>query len=47
MTDYTDEEARLTDTFCPVCGCPLVEEYGLLVCYYCGYSPEEENDVNI
>lgn len=44
MTDFTDEEEQLTDDYCPICGNPMVIEYGIPVCYYCGYSPDEGNE---
>ena len=36
IKDYYDPQI-----YCPICGNPLVEEQGLTVCYYCGYSEDE------
>jgi len=35
-----DEE--ITGKNCPVCGYPTVREYGLEVCYHCGWSEDDE-----
>lgn len=35
-----DEE--ITGDTCPVCGYPIVLEYGLEVCYCCGWSRDDE-----
>lgn len=40
MIDMNDEE--LTGNNCPVCGYPTVREYGLEVCYHCGWSEGDE-----
>lgn len=37
----TDEE-EITGNNCPVCGYPTVREYGLEVCYHCGWSEGDE-----
>ena len=37
----TDEE-EITGKNCPVCGYPTVREYGLEVCYHCGWSEGDE-----
>ena len=42
--DWYEEEP--TEAPCPCCGYPLVVEYGMLVCYRCGWS-EDYNDTNI
>lgn len=36
-----DEKEQLTGNNCPRCGYPTVIEYGLEVCYGCGWSKEE------
>ena len=36
-----EEEEEILEEYCPVCGYPLVIEYGLRVCYQCGWSEEE------
>lgn len=36
-----DEDEHLTGNNCPRCGYPTVIEYGLEVCYHCGWSKEE------
>ena len=38
----TNEDEELTGKNCPVCSYPTVREYGLEVCYHCGWS---EGDV--
>ena len=38
-TEYNENEV-----YCPICGNPLVEESGLTVCYYCGWSEDELED---
>ena len=35
MNEYNENEE-----YCPNCGNPLVEEDGLTVCYYCGWSED-------
>ncbi len=37
----TDEDEELTGNQCPRCGYPTVLEYGLEVCYGCGWSKED------
>ena len=37
-----DEDEELTGENCPVCGYPIVLEHGLEVCYYCGWSKDDE-----
>lgn len=32
----------VTEETCPICGYPIVIEYGLEVCYYCGWSRDDE-----
>lgn len=41
LTDNEDDEI-LTDDNCPICGYPIVLEYGLEVCYSCGWAKEDE-----
>ena len=38
--DIPDEV--ISEAPCPCCGYPLVVEYGMLVCYKCGWSEENE-----
>ena len=38
---FEDEDERLAGYPCPVCGYPVVVEYGLDVCYRCGWFKEE------
>ena len=33
-----DDEEKLAGYACPVCGYPVVLEYGLELCYKCGWS---------
>lgn len=40
----TDEDEELTGNNCPVCGYPTVYEYGLEVCYHCGWSEGNESE---
>lgn len=44
-TDEDDEQ--LTGDNCPVCGYPIVIEMGLEVCYNCGWSKEDINELDI
>lgn len=37
-----DENEKLTGNNCPVCDYPTVYEFGLELCYYCGWSEEDE-----
>lgn len=41
MTNNEDDE-HPTGNNCPVCGYPTVLEYGLEVCYKCGWSEGDE-----
>ena len=41
LTDNEDDEI-LTGENCPNCGYPIVLEYGLEVCYQCGWYGEEK-----
>lgn len=43
--DLGDEDEKLTGDVCPVCGYPIVLEYGLEVCYRCGWSREDEINI--
>ena len=43
--DWGDEDEKLTGDVCPVCGYPIVLEYGLEVCYRCGWSREDEINI--
>lgn len=36
------DEEIITGENCPCCGYPLVEEFGLAVCYNCGWSEEDK-----
>ena len=36
------DEEIITGKNCPCCGYPLVEEFGLAVCYNCGWSEEDK-----
>lgn len=40
-----DEDEQLTGENCPICGYPTVLEYGLEVCYKCGWSKDDEEDI--
>ena len=40
MQEFIMIEYNEDDVMCPVCGNPLVEEEGLTVCYYCGWSED-------
>ncbi len=40
--DNEDEGYKNSDSLCPVCGYPTVREYGLEVCYHCGWSEGDE-----
>lgn len=44
-----DDAEQLTGNVCPICCYPTVYEYGLEVCYRCGWFEgcEEINDINI
>lgn len=44
-TDYGDEEEQLAGYNCPICGYPIVVEYGLDVCYLCGWAAQEPEDM--
>lgn len=46
LTDNEDDEI-LSGENCQICGYPIVIEYGLEVCYKCGWSGEKVNDNNI
>ena len=37
-----DDDEQITGNQCPVCGYPTVLEYGLEVCYKCGWSEGDE-----
>lgn len=37
-----EDEEEITGNNCPVCGYPTVREYGLEVCYHCGWSEGDE-----
>ncbi len=39
----SEDDEVLTGLTCPKCGYPTVEEFGLEVCYHCGWSKDEEN----
>ena len=42
---FTMTDEQLAGYACPICGYPIVLEYGLEVCYQCGWSidaPKEE-----
>ena len=38
---FEDEDERLAGYPCPVCGYPVVVEFGLDVCYKCGWFKNE------
>ena len=38
----SEEDEILTGRLCPKCSYPTVEEFGLEVCYHCGWSEEDE-----
>ena len=40
--DIKEDDEEITGNNCPVCGYPTVREYGLEVCYHCGWSKDEE-----
>lgn len=42
MSIGIDEDEKLTGNNCPVCGYPTVYEFGLELCYHCGWSEEDE-----
>ena len=42
-----EDEEQLTGENCPVCGYPIVLEMGLEVCYNCGWSKEDINELDI
>ena len=37
-----EDDEEITGKNCPVCGYPTVREYGLEVCYHCGWSEDDE-----
>lgn len=39
--DLEDDE-QLTGDVCPVCGYPTAIEFGLELCYHCGWSEGDE-----
>jgi uncharacterized Zn finger protein (UPF0148 family) len=39
-----DENEQLTGDNCPVCGYPIVLEFGLEVCYGCGWFKDDEQE---
>lgn len=44
---FTMTDEQLAGYACPICGYPIVIEYGLEVCYQCGWSidtPKKEGD---
>jgi len=41
-----DEDEQLTGNNCPNCGYPTVLEFGLEVCYKCGWHREEDEEEN-
>lgn len=42
---YQDEDDEaVTGKNCPVCGYPTVIEYGIEVCYHCGWSKDSESE---
>ena len=40
LSSLPDEDEELTGDNCPICGYPIVLEYGLEVCYCCGWSKD-------
>lgn len=40
MTKDEMKEYNSNEVYCPICGNPLVDEGGLTVCYYCGWSED-------
>lgn len=44
IDNFNDEDEQLTGENCPICGYPTVLEYGLEVCYKCGWSKDEETN---
>lgn len=40
---FEDDNERLAGYSCPVCGYPVVVEYGLEVCYRCGWFKDGGN----
>lgn len=42
MTNDNDDKEQITGNQCPICGYPTVLEYGLEVCYKCGWSEGDE-----
>ena len=40
--DIKQDDEEITGKNCPVCGYPTVREYGLEVCYHCGWSEDDE-----
>ena len=37
-----EDDEEITGNNCPVCGYPTVREYGLELCYHCGWSEDSE-----
>lgn len=44
VSTMTNEDEQLTGDNCPSCGYPLVLEFGLEVCYNCGWSNERKDE---
>ena len=42
QNNYIEDEEELTGNNCPCCNYPTVYEYGLEVCYHCGWSADKE-----
>lgn len=38
----SEDKEQLAGYVCPKCGYPVVVEYGLELCYQCGWTIEEE-----
>jgi uncharacterized Zn finger protein (UPF0148 family) len=38
----TDDKEQEIKGECPLCDYPLVDEMGIIVCYQCGWSNDEE-----
>lgn len=41
-----DDDEYLTGRECPHCNLPTVYEFGIEVCYYCGWTEEEDNELS-
>lgn len=41
---FTTIDEQLAGYACPICGYPIVIEYGLEVCYQCGWSIDTEKE---